>query len=152
MKAIYFSIESSCQTFNTTNHFVNWRWPWNKVLQTTLSYFFLVYFGGSFFSSPSNFLLCNISWHFFKVLTSFASNDLELGLQTSNEDFFHQNTKLLGLVRQILQIIFWAFSVFSADLSAPILVQWVPCRCFHYSTIISTKKTKPLYSLYTLFG
>ena len=35
------------------------------------------------------------------------------------------------------QINFWAFGVFSADLSAPILVQWVPCPCFPF--IISTK-------------
>ena len=37
--------------------------------------------------------------------------------------------------------------VFLVKLSAPILVQWVPCPCFPcYSTIISTK-TQPLYPL-----
>ena len=46
------------------------------------------------------------------------------GLRTPNEaSFFHQNPKLLGLGRQSGQINFGAFGVFSADLSAPILVQ-----------------------------
>ena len=35
--------------------------------------------------------------------------------------------KLLSLGRQFEQINFGAFGVFVADLSAPILVQWVPC-------------------------
>ena len=43
-------------------------------------------------------------------------------LRTPNEAFFHQNPKLLGLGRQIGQVHFGAFWVFSADLSAPILV------------------------------
>ena len=38
--------------------------------------------------------------------------------------------KLLGLGRKIGQINIWAFGVFSAELSALILVQWVPCPCF----------------------
>ena len=67
-------------------------------------------------------------------------------LRTPNEDFFHRNPKLSGLGRQFGQINFVAFGVFSADLSAPILIQWVPCPCFplinnHYFY----KKTKPLY-------
>jgi hypothetical protein len=37
--------------------------------------------------------------------------------------FFYQNPKLLGLGRQFGQIKFGAFGVFSANLSAPILVQ-----------------------------
>ena len=49
------------------------------------------------------------------------------GLRTPNEAFFHWNPKLLGLGRQIGQINFGAFGVFSAELSVPILVQWVPC-------------------------
>ena len=41
--------------------------------------------------------------------------------------FFHWNPKLLELGRQIGQINFEAFGIFSAELSVPILVQWVPC-------------------------
>ena len=50
-------------------------------------------------------------------------NRLDLGhrLRTPN---------LLGLGRQFWQINFGAFGVFSADLSAPILVLSVPCPCF----------------------
>ena len=52
------------------------------------------------------------------------------GIRTPNEAFFHRNPKLLGFGRQIGLINFGAFVVFSAKLSAPILVQWVPCPCF----------------------
>ena len=45
------------------------------------------------------------------------------GLRTPNEAFFHRNPNLLGLGRQFGQINFGAFGVFSANLSAPILVQ-----------------------------
>ena len=41
--------------------------------------------------------------------------------------FFHWNPKLLELGRQIGQINFGAFGIFSAELSVPILVHWVPC-------------------------
>ena len=51
-------------------------------------------------------------------------------LRTPNEAFFHWNPELLGLGRQIGQIHFGAFGVFSAELSVPILVQWVPCPWF----------------------
>ena len=44
---------------------------------------------------------------------------LRHGLRTPNEAFFHQNPKLLGLDRQFGQVNFGAFSVFSANLSAP---------------------------------
>jgi hypothetical protein len=44
------------------------------------------------------------------------------GLRTPNEAFFYQIPKLLGLGRQIGQINFGAFGVFSANLSAPGLV------------------------------
>ena len=44
------------------------------------------------------------------------------GPWTPNEALFHHNPKLLGLSRQFGQINFGAFGVFSADLSAPILV------------------------------
>ena len=53
------------------------------------------------------------------------------------ERVFFENPRLLGLGRQIGQTFWGAFWVFSAELSAPILVQWVPCPC---STNISTKK------------
>ena len=52
------------------------------------------------------------------------------GLRTPYEAFFHWNSELFGLGRQIGQINFWGFAVFSAKLSAPNLGQWVPCPCF----------------------
>ena len=52
------------------------------------------------------------------------------GLGTPNEAFFHWNSELLGLGRQIGQIDFGAFGVLSAKLSAPIWVQWVSCPYF----------------------
>ena len=52
------------------------------------------------------------------------------GQRTPNEAFFHRNPKLLCLGRQFGQINFGAIGVFSADLSASILVLWVPCPCF----------------------
>ena len=48
----------------------------------------------------------------------------------AQEAFFHWNPKLLGLSRQFGPINFGAFGVFSANLSAPILILWVPCPCF----------------------
>ena len=45
-----------------------------------------------------------------------------------HEAFFHWNPKICGLGRQI----FWTYVVFSANLSAYILVQWVPCPCFFH--------------------
>ena len=51
------------------------------------------------------------------------------GLWTPNEAIFHWDPELLGLARQIGHKT-WAFGVFSAELSAPILVQWVSCPCF----------------------
>ena len=44
------------------------------------------------------------------------------GLGKPNDAFFHRNPKLQGLSRQFGQIIFGALGVFSADLSAPIMV------------------------------
>ena len=64
---------------------------------------------------------------------------LEHGIRTPNEAFFHLNPKLLGLGRQFGQISFGTFEVFLAELSAPILVLWVPCPCF-------PQTIKPLYS------
>ena len=51
-------------------------------------------------------------------------------LWTANEVCFHRNSKLLGLSRQFGHMNFGAFGVLSANFSAPILVQWVPCPCF----------------------
>ena len=51
------------------------------------------------------------------------------GLRIPNEAFFHWNSKLLGLVRQIGQINFGAFGVFLAELSLS-LVHVFPCLCF----------------------
>ena len=43
---------------------------------------------------------------------------------------FSSQSQILGLGQTIWDINFGAFGVFSADLSKPILVQWVPCPCF----------------------
>ena len=43
------------------------------------------------------------------------------------------------------QVDFGAFGVFLADLSAPILVLWVPCPCFPLINNHFYKNTKPLY-------
>ena len=63
------------------------------------------------------------------------------GLRTAtpNEVFFYWNPELFGLGRQIGKIDSGAFGVFSAKLSATILVQSL-VHVFHYSTIISTEK------------
>ena len=53
---------------------------------------------------------------------SYVNNGARYGLRTPNEAFFNRNPKLLGLGRLFGQINFGAFGVFSADLSAPILV------------------------------
>ena len=66
------------------------------------------------------------------------------GLWTHNEAFFHGNPKRLGLGGQFGQINFGAIGVFSADLSAPIWYSESLVHVFHYSTIISKKKTKHL--------
>ena len=60
---------------------------------------------------PTNTLFCTHN-----------ARTIEHRLRTPNEAFFHRNTKLLGLGRQFGQINFGAFEVFSANLSAPILV------------------------------
>ena len=57
----------------------------------------------------------------------------------------YQNPNSLGFSRQFGQINFWAFGVFSADLSAPILVLWFPCPCFPLINQYFYKKTKSLY-------
>ena len=61
-----------------------------------------------------------------------ADDVLSLNFMTTepNETFIHWNPKLFGLGRQIGQINFGAFGVFLVDLTAPILVLWVPCPCF----------------------
>ena len=59
------------------------------------------------------------------------------GLQTPN-----WNPELLGLGRQIGQINFGASRVFSAKLSAPILVHWVPCPYFSLFNHYFYKKTR----------
>ena len=49
------------------------------------------------------------------------------GLRRPNKAFFYWNLELLGLGRKIGQLNSGAFGVFSSELSAPVLVQWVPC-------------------------
>jgi hypothetical protein len=84
------------------------------------------------------FLLCHVERH---------------GLQTPNEAFFHWNPKLLGLSRQIGQINFGVFSVFSAELLAPILDTVSPFLMFSIIKPLFLQKTKPLYShIKYLFG
>ena len=75
-----------------------------------------------FFESVSNRILSHIG-----KADGFGKDH---GLWTPNEAFFHWNPELLGLGRQVWQINSGAFWVFSAKLSAPILVQWVRCPCF----------------------
>ena len=47
-------------------------------------------------------------------------------------ELFFKNSKLLGLGRQIWLINTGAFGLFSAKISVPILVQWVPCPSFNH--------------------
>ena len=68
------------------------------------------------------------------------------GLQTPNEAFFYWNPELLSLGKQIGQIKSGAFGVLSAKLSAPILVQWVPCPCFPLFNHDFYKKLTPCLS------
>ena len=66
------------------------------------------------------------------------------GLRTPNEAFFHWNLELLGLDWQIGQINSGPFGVFLDELSASILVQWVPCPRFPLFNHLFNKN-KPLY-------
>ena len=68
-------------------------------------------------------------YFFFQIFCTFKFS-CNHRLRTPNEAFFHWNPELLGLGSQIRQINSGPFWVFSAELSAPILVQWVPCWCF----------------------
>ena len=75
----------------------------------------------------------------FRLYAYYLQYTAEHGLRTPNEAFFHWSLELFGLGRQIVQISSGAFGVFSAKLSAQILVQWVLVHIFHYSTNSSTK-------------
>ena len=58
--------------------------------------------------------------------------------------FFHWYPELLCSGIKIEQINSGAYGLFSAKLSAPILVQWVPCPCFPlFNHYFLQKKTKP---------
>ena len=83
------------------------------------------------------------TWVWYKKSTSIFLRVHELW--TSKEVFFHWHPNILGLGRQIGQINSGAFVVFSSELSAPILVQRVPCPCFPLFNNYFYKKTKPLY-------
>ena len=72
-------------------------------------------------------------------------------LRMPNEAFFHWNPKRLGLGRQIGQINFGSFGVFSVKLSAPIFVLWVACPCFPFFQPLFLQKTKPLISTSQIF-
>ena len=56
------------------------------------------------------------------VMKKVSEINFDHGLLMPNKAFFHQYPKLLGLGRQFGQINFGTFGVFSANLSAPILV------------------------------
>ena len=56
------------------------------------------------------------------IAESIRSHAIDHGLRTPNEAYFHQNRKILGLGRQFGQTNFGAFGVFSANLSAPIIL------------------------------
>ena len=56
-----------------------------------------------------------------------------------------KNLELLSLGRYFGLKFFEAFGVFSAGLSAPILVLWVPCPCFLLFNHYFYKKNMPLY-------
>ena len=71
-----------------------------------------------------------LSFTYTTIFIQFLRSCVHHGLRTPNEAFFHWNSELMGLSRQIGEINSRAFGVFSAKLSLPILVQWVPCPCF----------------------
>ena len=68
--------------------------------------------------------------NFFLKSTQYLLNACTTDYRRPMKPFFHRNSKLLSLGRQFGQINFGAFGVFLANLSAPILVQRVPCPCF----------------------
>ena len=82
------------------------------------------YFWHKVQSDSGNTSITHSSW------TVVVLNEATHGLRTPNEVFFHWNPERLGLGKQIGQINSGAFGIFLAELSAPILVQWVPCPCF----------------------
>ena len=86
-------------------------------------------------------LTCESQFRFlgpFKNYFSVKTIDSNHGLRMPNEAFFHWNSKLLGLGRQIGLIQFGAFGVILANLSAPFLVLWVPCPRFSLINLKST--------------
>ena len=92
------------------------------------------------YSNSQNLVISfEYSWFLAKNLSNFVSLPWKLhnrkchnghGLRMPNEAFFHRNPKLFGLSRQFGQINFGSFGASSSDLSAPILVLWVPCPYF----------------------
>ena len=76
---------------------------------------------------------------------------LEPRTTDTQTELFSKIHKLLGLGGQIGPKFWGAFGVFSVDLSAPVLVLESLVHVFHQSTIISTKKTKPLYPKSQIF-
>ena len=108
-----------------------------KCVKCTMSCMYILNLFASLFGQSDG---CNIWQVLFEL-----NNEFMYGLRTPNKAFFHWNPELLGLGRQIGQINSGAFGVFSAKLSAPILVQWVSCPCFPLFKNYFYKKTKPLY-------
>ena len=97
------------------SHYIVWReWFWPQILLSCQQTCY----------HSANYLFFHLS------LPKIYRYWIKHGPRTPNQAFFHWNTKHLGLATQFGQIHFGAFEVFSADLSAPILVLWVPCPCF----------------------
>ena len=104
---------------------------WHTIKWQPLVTFWFNWINNTLISSKITCTNVENKWlRFYRHLLGVGSCHPTHGLQTPNETFVHQNSKILGLCRQFGQINFEAFGVFSANLSAPILVLWVPCPCF----------------------
>ena len=90
--------------------------------------------GGNFFLVVFTPSLCALATplfiNFLYPLLKDISHHPKHRLRTPKKPFFHRDSKLLGLGRQFGKINFEAFGVFLSDLSATILVLWVPCPWF----------------------
>ena len=114
-----------------TKTFTYLKPPWLKLLWAPIIY------------HPTKYFM-NVHFFFIKHFCFFWG--LTHGLRMPNEAFFQWSSEMLDLGRQIGQINSRSFGVFSAKLSAPILVHWVPCPCFLQFNHYFYKKPKPLYT------
>ena len=74
--------------------------------------------------------------HFKKLIKYFTSRTTD-----TQRELFSKNLELLGSGRHFGLKFFEEFGVFSAGLSTPILVLWVPCPCLP----LFLQKSRPLY-------